>query len=305
MIAFGASIADAASYRRYCEAGISRVAEPDSEIYAFAATGYSLVRTYNLILDAVADRDDLEALALLHPHAEITDAGFASKVRKALADPYVAVVGCAGAAGVRSIAWWEGEVRCGHVVHRHTEFGGGEVPAFGWTCPAPAPGEVDAVDGFLMVLSPWAVENVRFDEALPLGHGFEVDYCLQVREAGRKVLVADLGATFHRSLELVSEEDREPWIEAHVRMARKWQGRWPHAAGDDGEVDWRRRARRAEAEREVAHIFAHSNLLGSDALVQQLERELTGITDTAAWRLTEPLRRVNHWRAERRRSRRD
>jgi hypothetical protein len=300
MIAFGVSISDTESYRRYCEAGISRVAEADSEIYAFAATGSSAVRTYNLILDAVGDRDDLEALVLLHPHAEITDPGFAANVREALADPDVAVVGCAGAAGVRSIAWWEGAVRCGPVVHRYTDFGGGDVPAFGWARPAPAPGEVDAVDGFLMVLSPWATRNVRFDEAL--AQGFEVDYCLQVREAGRKVLVADFRATFHRSLELVAEEHSEPWIEGHVRLARKWQGRWPSAAAE--EVDWKRRARRAEAEREVAHIFAHANLLGSDALVQQLERELAAVTDTASWRLTEPLRRANHWRAERARRRR-
>ena len=86
-------------------------------------------------------------------------------------------------------------------------------------------GEVDTVDGFLLVLSPWAVRNVRFDESLVLGHGFDLDYCLQVRAAGRKVVTADLRVVHHHSLELVSDLDL--WVEAHMRVAEKWDGRMP------------------------------------------------------------------------------
>ena len=50
----------------------------------------------------------------------------------------------------------------------------------------PPPAEVDTLDGQLLVLSPWAVRNVRFDESLLLGHGYDLDFCLQVRAAGRK-----------------------------------------------------------------------------------------------------------------------
>ena len=42
---------------------------------ANAATG-SIFRSYNLILDKVAEREDLEALVLLHQDTEIVDPGF-------------------------------------------------------------------------------------------------------------------------------------------------------------------------------------------------------------------------------------
>ena len=79
-------------------------------------------------------------------------------------------------------------------------------PSPGAHATAP-PAEVEVVDGFLLVLSPWAVRNVRFDETLGLGHGFDFDYCRQVRAAGRKVVAADLRAVYYRSLELISDLD--------------------------------------------------------------------------------------------------
>ena len=71
-----------------------------------------------MLIDKVVDRDDLEALVLLHQDAEIVDPDFCAKVRQALADPEVAIVGCAGAIGVRSIAWWEGSVTWAGFTHR-------------------------------------------------------------------------------------------------------------------------------------------------------------------------------------------
>jgi hypothetical protein len=96
MIAFGTSITSPEAYRRYAEPGIRRAAEPNSEVYAFAASG-SIFRSYNLLLDTAAARDDLEALVLVHQDAEIVDADFCDKVRRALRDPDVGVVGCVGA----------------------------------------------------------------------------------------------------------------------------------------------------------------------------------------------------------------
>ena len=104
MIAFGTAITDPEAYRRYAQTGIRLVAEPDSEVIANAPGG-SLMRTYNLILDTVANREDLEALVLVHQDAEIVDRDFCSKLRQAFRDPDVGVVGCVGAIGVRSIAW--------------------------------------------------------------------------------------------------------------------------------------------------------------------------------------------------------
>ena len=295
MIAFGCAVAESEAYRRYAEPGIQRASEPDSEVFAFAAVG-STFRSYNLLVDAVADRDDLDAFVLVHPHCEIVEPHFCAKVREALRDPGVAVVGCAGATGVESIAWWEGSVVAAPIVQRYQEHGGGELPAFSWAHAAAPPAEVEVVDGFLLVLSPWAVRNVRFDETLGLGHGFEFDYCGQVRAAGRKVVAADLRAVHYRSLELISELD--PWVDAHMRVAEKWDRSIPD--DDPNSAAWKERARRAEAEREAARAIAYGYALGTDARVLALERALEEVTETLSWRITEPLRRVNHWGNERR-----
>jgi hypothetical protein len=291
MIAFGCAVSEPEPYRRYAEPGIRLAAESDSDIYAFAAVG-TIGRSYNLLLDAAAARDDLEALVIVHPHAEIADPDLCEKVRSALGDPDLAVVGCAGASGVQSIAWWDGSVSCAPGIHRYTEHGGGVLPAYSWTQADPAPAEVETVDGFVLVLSPWAVRNLRFDEGLMLGHGFDLDFCLQARAAGRKVATANLGVIQHRSLEVIS--DLELWVEAHVVMARKWEGRMP---GDNGSsVSWKERARRAEAEREAVRAVAYSRKLASDARVQALQRAIDEATETFSWRVTTPLRRLNLWR---------
>lgn len=300
MIAFGCSVSEPEPYVRYAGPGIRLAAEPDSAVLVFAAMD-TLARSYNLLLDSAAGREDLEALVILHPHAEIADRDLCAKVRSALSDPEVAIVGCAGATAVRSIAWWEGEVSRGEVTSVYTDYGGGSFPAFSWATVRPAPAEVEAVDGFLLALSPWAVRNLRFDERLALGHGYDVDLCLQARGAGRRVVTADLRVREHRSLDIVS--DAEMWVESHIAVARKWgdalnggTGGWDQAESEESARQW---ARRAEAERECARAVAYFRRLGYDARIEALERSLTAVTSSPAWRLTEPLRRVNKWRRDR------
>jgi hypothetical protein len=177
------------------------------------------------------------------------------------------------------------------VTHRYHEYGGGAVPAFSWKAHGPAPCEVDTVAGMLLVLSPWAVRNVRFDEALALGHGYDVDYCMQARAKGRKVVTADISMEHYGSLGLVSDID--VWIEAHIDLSDKWEDE------ELTEEEWKRRARRAEAEREVARSIAYGSALASDARVLGLENAMRRTTHSLSWRLTEPLRRANHWRQQR------
>ena len=295
MIAFGLTVTEAAGYRRYSEPGIRRAAEPDSAIFALASVS-SLPRSLNIVLDAAAARDDLEALVLLHLHTELMDSDFCARVRAALADPDVGVAGAAGAAGVdHTIAWWEGKASVSPGIHRYLGFAGGEFPAFSWAGPAGTGfGEVDAVDGSLLVLSPWAVRTIRFDEALRFGYGLDVDFCRQVRAAGRKVVTADLRATYHMDLELVDELGL--WIEAHQQIAEKWD------TADGDEAFWRARARRAEAEREAARAVANGQQLTQDARIEILEERLHATSSTVSWRITEPLRRANAYRRRRRES---
>ena len=292
MIAFGVSITEPDAYRTYAEPGIELAAEPDSEIYAHGAAG-SIFRSYNLLLETASQRDDLEALVLVHQDAEIVDADFCKKVRQALSDPEVGVVGCVGAVGVRSIAWWEGSVTWASFIHRYGEHGGGDLPAFSWNKdeipPYARTGEVDTVDGFLMALSPWVVRNLRFDESLGQLHGYDFDFCLQVREAGKKVVTADFRAIHNHTLELVSNQDT--WVEAHMRVTEKWEGRMPGIG--DGGADWKLRARRAEAESEAGRAAAVSTQLKLDARELELQRAFDETVDSISWRLTMPLRRAN------------
>jgi Glycosyltransferase like family len=297
MIAFGCSITDPDYYRRCAEPGIRLAAEPDSPVLALMAAG-SLFRSYNLILEKAGEREDLEALVLVHQDAEIVDPDFCAKVRRALRDPDVGVVGCVGAIGVRSIAWWEGSVTWASFTHRYGELGGGEIPAFAWKDELPPyahTGEVETVDGFVLALSPWVVRNVRFDESLGQLHGYDFDFCLQVRAAGRKILTEDLKVVHHHSLELVSEP--ETWIEAHMRVAEKWDGRMPNVGVAAG--DWKRRARRAEAEAAATRAQVITKELQADARIEQLERELAEVTGSTSWRVTKPFRVLNSRRKRR------
>jgi GT2 family glycosyltransferase len=291
MIAFASAIIVPEAYDAYAGPGIECARESDSAVLAHAADG-SLFRNYNLILDEAAKLADLEALALVHQDAEIVDPGFCAKVREALADPDIGVIGSVGAIGVRSIAWWEGSVTWGSFTHRYpeSEYGGGYFHGLAWT-PDEAPpyarlGEVDTVDGFLMVLSPWVVRHIRFDESLGRVHGYDFDFCLQVREAGKKVVTADMRVIHHHSLTLI--DDQEAWIEAHMRVADKWDGRMPGVGSGGG--DWKQRARRAEAEAAVLRNQFISAGMHAEAQARMLRARLDEVTHSSSWRLTAPLR---------------
>jgi hypothetical protein len=287
MIVYGSAVTDPDVYSRCARAGIDRVVadDPDSEVLVFASVG-SIFRNYNLICDQVRDRDDLEALVLIHQDAEIVDPDFAAKVRAALADPDVGLVGCAGAVDVRSIAWWEGSITWASFTHRYSELGGGEIPAFSWLTETLPPfartGEVDSIDGFVMALSPWAVRNLRFDESLGQQHGYDFDYCMQVRTNGKKVVTADLQVIHHHSLRLI--QDVESWIQAHMTVAEKWADQLPDNGSMNG--DWKRRALRAEAEASAARLMG-----GLEELLRVAQhKELDAIKRSRSWRMMAPLR---------------
>jgi hypothetical protein len=292
MIAFGSSITSPDEYARCAEPGIRLAAEPDSKVLSGPASG-SIFRSYNRILDEAAQLEGLEALVLLHQDSEIVDPGFCGKVRSGLSDPDVGVVGCVGAIGVRSIAWWEGSVTWASFVHRYGTLEGEEFPSLSWHNDSLPPyartGEVDTVDGFVLALSPWVVRNIRFDESLGQAlHGYDFDFCLQVRAAGRKIVTEDLKVVHHHSLDLAS--DLETWIQAHMKIAEKWDGRMPNVGVAGG--DWKQRARRAEAEAAAARAQAISTQLQIDARARQHEREVRDLTESTSWRLTAPLRRL-------------
>jgi Glycosyltransferase like family len=288
-IAFACSITKPDVYERCAEPGIRLAAAPESPILARPAIG-SIAKSYNALLAEAAAIEELDALILLHQDTEIVQADFCGRIRDALSDRDVGVAGCVGAIGVRSIAWWEGSVTQASFVNSYEEHGGGDLESFSWDwdeAPAYARvGEVETLDGFLVALSPWAVRNVRFDESLGFFHGYDLDYCLQVRAGGRKVVTADVRAIHHRPLEMLP--DPEEWIEAHVLAAEKWEGKHPGLGAPPG--DWEQRVRRAEAERDAAYAQAHMSTLEGEARARRLERAVAEVKASISWRITAPLR---------------
>ena len=277
MIAFGCAITDHQLYHRCAEPGINRVAEPDSKIIPLGSSGLgtaSIFRNYNLLLEEAAKLDDLEMLVLIHQDAEIVDRDFCAKVRAGLRDPEVGILGCAGAVGVRNIAWWDGSVTLASFSHRYTEYGGGEILGSTYDLEDAPPeahaGEVDTIDGFMMALPPWTIENIRFDESLGQFHGYDFDLCQQIRAAGKKVMAEHITVIHHHSLELIGDVDG--WIAAHMRVAEKWDGRLSPSQTVPG--DWKERARWAEARRDAALMKANEAGLVKHAAMVNFEREL-------------------------------
>ncbi len=210
VIAFGSCIGSEVKYRRWAMPGLRLAAEPDS-LVAEVTTQRSIFAAYNEVLDALAPREDLEALVLLHEDVEILDPGFCGAVRARLAEPDVAVLGVVGARRVSSLRWWEGQ-GFGRVAETRglVDFGGGAH-------------DVETVDGLLLALSPWAVRSLRFDEETFTGfHGYDADLCFQARAAGRRVVVEDLAVVHHT-------KGGYGDVDAFVRSDRAWRAKWGFA----------------------------------------------------------------------------
>lgn len=179
--------------------------------------GYDSIHdAYNDMLAAAGRRDDLEALVLLHQDVSIGDSHFAERVRGVLAaDERVAVVGAVGARNVSGLAWWEGECLTGRVEGPRLAPGGKVIDY------SRGIREVDAIDGILIVLSAWAVRELRFDKSLGPFDGYDVDICFQARASGRRVVVGDFREVAHH-VRHESYFDRERWTRAAVAFGRKW-----------------------------------------------------------------------------------
>jgi glycosyl transferase family 2 len=207
MIAFAACVASPEKLARCAGPGLRLAMEADSP-FAELTTDRSIHEAYNEALDHFARYDDLEALVLLHEDLELLDGDFCARVRRALADPDVAIVGAVGARHVPGLAWWEGTVAGQAWEPRGTLDGGFADPV------------VDAVDGLLLVLSPWAVRNLRCDTATFTGfHAYDVDLCFQARAAGRRVEVAELHHFHHTK---GGFGDPVAWQKADAAFRRKW-----------------------------------------------------------------------------------
>lgn len=170
-----------------------------------------LTVAYNTILDAHRGRG-LDAVILLHDDLEIVDPDAEAVFLAALADPDVAMVGVCGGKGDASLAWWTSET----VGHQRTDSG---LLDFGQRA-----GDVAFIEGSIMVFSPWAVDNLRFDTRYPGFLGYD-DICLTARAAGKRVSVVDVDTHHHSTVGFKSPQVREAWDVAESIFQAKWWNR--------------------------------------------------------------------------------
>jgi len=225
LIAFGAAVSEEETFRNYALASARRAAGPSAPVLPMR--GYdSIFRAYNDILDTVAWEPGFEGVVLMHQDVEITDPEFLHKVRRRLAEPGVGVLGVIGGKGIHSIAWWLCDEPYGEVgwnwlspdeEHRRELFN----PELFRLASTPGPADVDAVDGLLLALSPWAAQNLRFDESLGPGfHGYDVDICFQALHHAKRVVIEPLDVIHHHNP--LTMPDRRPWMRAQIAFAAKW-----------------------------------------------------------------------------------
>lgn len=198
MIQYGCCVGDWDEFRAY--------SPPDRPIIVEAGHT-SIAQAYNLILDATPPGS--EALILLHTDLAITDPDGEAKLIAPLTDPDVALVGVAGARNPKSLAWWEADT----VGHQLTDVG---MIDFGARS-----GDVDILEGSIMVLSPWVIEHFRFDTLYPGFHGYD-EIGPAMRAAGKRVVVVDVDTHHHTQTGFKSEQSARDWQAANVRFRKKW-----------------------------------------------------------------------------------
>lgn len=170
----------------------------------------SIAKAYNSILDAYRGTG-VDALVLLHDDLQVLDPEKAEQaVLTALsADESVALVGVAGGKDCRSLAWWNHET----IGHQRIDSG---MLDFG-----PREGYVQQIEGSFMALSPWAIENLRFDTRYPGFHGYD-EIAMAAWKSGRSVVVADIDTHHHTKLGFSSTESEQLWLTCNQLFREKY-----------------------------------------------------------------------------------
>lgn len=182
---------------------------PRNDRLAMALSGQrSISEAYNRMIE-VAAQERVDALVLQHDDLEIIELpdSFENKILDAVARPNVALVGVAG--GGPSMSWWN----INPIGHQLTDSGPLE---FGNA----RAGDVHIIEGSLMVLSPWAISHLRFDESYQfLGYD---DICLEARRLGKRVIVVDIDTHHHSTVGYKSDSVREMWARSEKIFNQKW-----------------------------------------------------------------------------------
>lgn len=170
----------------------------------------SIADAYNVILGAYA-YVGLDMLILQHDDLEIIDADAIAKLAKTFAeDPDIALIGVAGGSVRGGLGWWAQDP-IGRVQAETTlvDFGARS-------------GEVEMLDGCLLVFSPWALRYLRFTSR-PGFHGYDADIATTARRRhNKRVMVLDVEVHHHTALGFDDEASQTDWLATDAWFRRKW-----------------------------------------------------------------------------------
>lgn len=203
-IGYGCCVGTWDKFHRYVEPRI-----PEGRPVLTASNQTSISIAYNAILDGFRVYD-LDAVILIHDDLEMIDPRTEEKILTALNySAGIALVGVAG--GGPSMSWWNVDP----VGHQLTD---SKLIDFGIR-----QGFVSMIEGSFMVFSPWAIQELRFDERYEfLGYD---DVCLHAIEVGKQVYVADIDTHHHSTLGYKSESVRQMWERSEEIFNSKWGSR--------------------------------------------------------------------------------
>ena len=208
MLCYGCCVGPTSHFEELALPAVSATLEPTDRLLT-VRNAESITSAYNTLIDDTRTLTDVEALVLLHDDVVLHDRNFAARVRRVLRDPTIGVIGVVGGSGLCNMSFWDAKTSKGRVWDgtRFLDFG-------------PPRGDVDVVDGLLMVLSPAALSTIRFDETTFSGfHGYDVDYCLSCRQAGLRVVVEPF-VVYHQSTGNMSANS---YTAAQTAFEQKWR----------------------------------------------------------------------------------
>jgi hypothetical protein len=176
MFAFGSHVTDETAASRHLRGGLALAAEPDTMVFE-SCDETCAAAAWSEILAAAAGCPALEGLVLVRDDVEIRDRRLLARVRAAFAaDPSCGVIGAVGARSITSLRWWEGVTA-------------GSLSTAAGKVELGPPGDVHAVDGALLALSPAAIRIVAGEPLPPGAFGHDLEICWRARLHGLRVHV--------------------------------------------------------------------------------------------------------------------
>lgn len=187
---------------------IKSIMGPDDVFVAVPGTS-GICNAYNKVLKIARNTTGCKTVVLLHDDTEINDPKFREKILNAINEGNIGAVGVVGGSELTSLAWWKSKKTIGKI---HESRG---TIDFNTTS-----GDVDAIDGLFMAISQTAFRKFEFDEEnFPKFHGYDVDYCLTLRNSGLRVVVRPIDL-FHRTKGGFG--NAKEFLEANTVLQNKW-----------------------------------------------------------------------------------